>query len=49
MNWLGGIFVAALAAIAFAIYSDAVMTRCKPGSFSAMLGWCSVAPGQAAK
>jgi hypothetical protein len=44
MNWIGGIFLAALITIAFAIYSDIAMTRCEPKSFSAMVGLCQVAP-----
>jgi hypothetical protein len=41
VRWLGGIFVLAVIAIAFAIYSDIAMTRCAAGSFFAVLGWCS--------
>ena len=44
MNWIGGIFVAALITLAVAIYSDAVMTRCEPKSFSAAVGLCTVRP-----
>jgi hypothetical protein len=43
MRFLGAIFVFALVTIAFAFYSDVAMTRCKAGSFFAMLGWCSLA------
>jgi hypothetical protein len=42
MNWIGGIFLAALIMLAVAIYSDARMTRCEPKSFSAVLGLCTV-------
>jgi len=41
MNWIGAIFLAALIAIAFAIYSDVAITRCVAGSFSAAVGLCS--------
>jgi hypothetical protein len=41
VRWLGAIFLLALIAIAFAIYSDITMTRCAKGSFFAVLGWCS--------
>jgi hypothetical protein len=44
MNWIGGIFVAALITITFAIYSDIAMTRCEPKSFSAVVGLCTVRP-----
>jgi hypothetical protein len=44
MNWIGGIFLAALITIAFAIYSDIAMTRCEAKSFSAVVGLCHVAP-----
>jgi hypothetical protein len=44
MNWIGGIFVAALITIAFATYSDVTMTRCAAKSVSAMVGLCSVTP-----
>jgi hypothetical protein len=41
VRWLGGIFVLAVIAIAFAIYSDITMTRCAAGSFFAVFGWCT--------
>jgi hypothetical protein len=41
MRWLGGIFVTALIAITFAVYSDIAMTRCAVGSFFVVLGWCT--------
>ena len=44
MNWIGGIFIAALMAIAFEIYSDVTMTRCEARSFAAVVGLCKVAP-----
>jgi hypothetical protein len=44
MKWIGGIFIAALIAIAFEIYSDAAMTRCVPGSFFAIIKVCSPGP-----
>jgi hypothetical protein len=40
MNWIGGMFVAALMMIAFEIYADATMTQCVPGSFSALVRLC---------
>lgn len=46
MNWLGGMFVAALIAIAFAIYSDATMTHCVPGSFFAIVRLCNAGTKQ---
>jgi hypothetical protein len=42
MNWLGGMFAAALITIAFAVYSDMTLTRCEAGSFAAIVGLCSV-------
>jgi hypothetical protein len=42
MNWIGGIFLAALITLAVAIYTDARMTRCEPKSFSAVVGLCTV-------
>jgi hypothetical protein len=42
MNWIGGIFVAAAVAIAFAIISDVAMTRCQPNSFAVVIGLCTV-------
>ena len=44
MNWIGGIFLVALIAIVFAIYSDAAMTRCELNSFSSAVGLCTVRP-----
>jgi hypothetical protein len=44
MNWIGGIFLAALITLAVAIYSDARMTRCEPKSFAAVIGLCTVQP-----
>jgi hypothetical protein len=44
MNWIGGIFVAALIAVAFAIYSDVTFTRCTAKSLAAVVGLCSVTP-----
>jgi hypothetical protein len=44
MNWIGGIFVAALIAIIFAIISDVSMTRCQPNSFASAAGLCTVVP-----
>jgi len=41
VKWIGGLFLAALIVIAFAIYSDAAMTRCVPGSFFAMIDVCT--------
>jgi uncharacterized membrane protein YjjB (DUF3815 family) len=41
MRWLGGVFLLALITLAFAVYSDITMKRCEPGSFFAVLGWCS--------
>jgi hypothetical protein len=43
MRFLGAMFLLALVAIAFSFYSDIAMTHCKPGSFFAVLGWCSTA------
>lgn len=42
MNWIGGIFLAALITLAVAIYTDARMTRCEAKSFSAVVGLCTV-------
>ena len=44
MNWIGGIFLAAMITLAVAIYTDARMTRCEPKSFSAVVGLCTVQP-----
>jgi hypothetical protein len=44
MSWIGGIFVAALIAIALAIYSDVALTRCQPKTFAAVTGLCTVVP-----
>jgi hypothetical protein len=44
LNWIGGIFLGALIAIAFSIYSDVGMTHCEPRSFAAVVGMCKVAP-----
>ena len=46
MNWIGGIFVAALIVIAFEIYSDATTTRCVPGSFFAIVRLCNAGKGR---
>jgi hypothetical protein len=43
MNLIGVIFVAALIAIAFAVYSDMTITRCTAGSLAATVKLCSVA------
>jgi hypothetical protein len=40
MNWIGGIFVAALVAIAFALVSDIAMTRCVARSFASLIALC---------
>jgi hypothetical protein len=42
MNWVGGIFAAAVVTIAFALYSDMALKRCEAGSFAALVGLCSV-------
>jgi hypothetical protein len=42
MNWIGGIFLAALITLAVAVYTDARMTRCEPKSFAAVVGLCTV-------
>jgi hypothetical protein len=44
MNWIGGVFLAAVVAIVFAIISDIAMTRCQPNSFAAVTGLCTVVP-----
>jgi hypothetical protein len=44
MNWIGGIFLAAMITLAVAIISDARMTRCEPRSFAAVVGLCTVQP-----
>jgi hypothetical protein len=44
MNWIGGIFVAALIAIAIAIYTDVAMTRCEPNTFASVVRLCTVTP-----
>jgi hypothetical protein len=41
MNWMGGIFLAAAVAIAFAVYADANMTRWVPDSFYAVARLCA--------
>ena len=46
MNWIGGIFVAALIMIAFEIYADATMTHCVPGSFFAIVRLCNAGTKQ---
>ena len=46
MNWIGGIFVAALIMIAFEIYADAAMTHCVPGSFFAIVRLCNAGTKQ---
>jgi hypothetical protein len=43
MRLLGAMFLLALVAVAFSLYSDITMTHCKVGSFFQMLGWCSPA------
>jgi hypothetical protein len=40
-EWLGAIFLLALATIAFALFEDITLTRCARGSFLAVVGWCS--------
>jgi hypothetical protein len=44
LNWIGGIFIAALITITFAFYSDIHMTHFARGSFFAIVGLCSVRP-----
>jgi hypothetical protein len=46
MNWIGGIFVAALIMITFEIYADATMTHCVPGSFFTLVRLCNAGTKQ---
>ena len=40
MNWIAGVFLAAVITISFAVYSDISMTKCAPGSFFAIIKMC---------
>jgi hypothetical protein len=40
MNWIGAIFLAALIAVVFAIYSDVTMAHCEANSFFGEVGLC---------
>jgi hypothetical protein len=44
INWIGALFLAALIAIEFALYSDIAITACVAKSFTAAAGLCKLQP-----